>query len=217
MRVVIMGAPGAGKGTQSVRLARTWGVPHVSTGELLRETVKLGSDLGRRVKETLACGRLVSDEMMVDLLRERLARPDCRSGFVLDGYPRTQRQAEDLDALLAVMGSTLDCTLLIEVPDDTVLHRLGGRRTCPSCQAVYHVDQIGKRDGAVCERCGTAVTIRDDDEESTIRRRLQIYDEQTRPMLDHYRRQGKLKNVDGRGTPDEVYDRLTSLAQMANG
>ena len=217
MRAVIMGVPGAGKGTQSVRLARTWGVPHISTGDLLREAVKLGSDLGRRVKETLACGRLVSDEMMVDLLRDRLARPDCRSGFVLDGYPRTQKQAEDLDALLVVMGSTLDSTLLLEVPDETVLHRLGGRRTCPSCQAVYHVDQIGKRDGAVCERCGTALTIRDDDEESTIRRRLQIYDEQTRPVLDHYRKQGRLKNVDGRGTPDEVYDRLTSLTQMANG
>ena len=217
MRTVIMGAPGAGKGTQSVRLARTWEVPHVSTGDLLRETVKPGSDQGRRVKEKLASGQLVSDEMMVDLLRERLARPDCRSGFVLDGYPRTLRQAEDLDALLTAMGTALDCTLLIEVPDDTVLHRLGDRRTCPSCQAVYRVDQIGERDGAVCERCGTGLTVRDDDEESTIRRRLQIYHQQTLPVLEQYRRQGRLKTVDGRGTPDEVYDRLTSLAQMANG
>ncbi|MEE9230447.1 MAG: adenylate kinase [Acidobacteriota bacterium] len=217
MRTVIMGAPGAGKGTQSVRLARSWKVPHVSTGELLREAVKLGSDLGRRVKETLASGRLVSDAMMVDLLRERLAHPDCRSGFVLDGYPRTLKQVEDLDALLASMGSALDATLLIEVPDDTLLHRLSGRRSCPSCQRVYHVDQIGRRDGAVCERCGTGLTVRDDDKESTVRRRLQVYHEQTRPVLDHYRRQGNLKTVDGRGTPDEVYDRLTSLAQMANG
>ena len=214
MRVVLMGPPGAGKGTQAARLARTWNVPHVSTGDLLRETVEKDTPLGRQVEEILAAGQLVSDPLMAELLAERLGRPDCRPGFVLDGYPRTERQARDLDRLLAGSGAALEKVILLEVPAAIILKRLSGRRTCPGCQAVYHVDRL-PAGAAACERCGSALITRSDDREETVRRRLDVYSEQTQPVVEHYRRAGKLARVDGRGSPDEVYDRVLALSQAA--
>lgn len=214
MRVVLMGPPGAGKGTQAARLAQAWNVPHVSTGDLLREAVDKGTPLGRRVKETLAAGQLVSDALVAELVAERLGRPDCRQGFVLDGYPRTERQARDLDRLLDGSGAVLEKVILLEVPEEIALERLSGRRACPSCQAVYHVDRL-PAGAAACERCGGPLMTRSDDREETVRRRLGVYREQTQPVVEHYRRAGKLARVDGRGSPDEVYDRVLALSQSA--
>lgn len=215
MRAVLMGPPGAGKGTQAAKLAEAWGVPHVSTGDLLREAVSRDTDLGRQVKRTLAAGRLVPDETMAGLLRARLGRDDCRRGFVLDGYPRTEQQARDLDALLAAAGASLERVILLEVPDEAVLRRLSGRRTCPSCQALTHVDRLPQGRPEKCGRCGSALVTRPDDEPQTVRRRLEVYRQQTRPVVEHYRRAGLLTRVDGQGSPEEVYARLVGLSQAA--
>jgi len=217
MRLVIMGVPGAGKGTQSARLARALDVPHLSTGNLLREAVEMESPLGRQVKGTLASGQLVSDELILELLTLRLGRADCRGGFVLDGYPRTVRQAEAVDRILRGLRAAVDPTVLLDVPDEVALHRLDGRRTCPACHAVYHMDQLESAGGGVCRECGTKLVRRSDDERSTVPRRLEVYRQQTQPVLEHYKRQGKLKVVDGRGTPDEVYAQLAVLTQVAKG
>ncbi len=216
MRVVVMGPPGAGKGTQSTRLAKAWGVPHVSTGDLLRQAVRQGTNFGRRIEHLLNSGCLISDESMAEILKGRLGRTDCRRGFVLDGYPRTERQAQDLDEMLAGMGASLDWTLLIEVAAEVLVQRLSGRRLCPSCQTIVHVDQLPPGDAERCQNCGTMLVTRADDEESTVRRRLAVYEEQTRPALEHYRRQGKLKVTDGRSTPNQVYERLVSIVQAAH-
>lgn len=215
MRAVLMGPPGAGKGTQAERLAAAWKVPHVSTGDLLREAVARGSDLGRRVKSTLDAGGLVPDDLMADLLRERLGRDDCRRGFVLDGYPRTERQARDLDAILAETGAELERVILLDVPDDVVVRRVGGRRTCSACGAVTHVDRLPAGCPDACERCGGRLSARADDEPRTVRRRLEVYRDETRPVVEYYRRAGRLAVVDGQGSPDEVYARLLPPLQAA--
>ncbi|MCI0457165.1 MAG: adenylate kinase [Gemmataceae bacterium] len=214
MRAVLMGPPGAGKGTQARRLAAAWRVPHVSTGDLLREAVARKSPLGRKVESTLAEGKLVSDALMAELVEERLGREDCRRGFILDGYPRTQRQAEDLDALLSRSATSLERVILLDVPDEEVVLRLSGRRICSSCQAVWP-RAAGSEGPQTCERCGGSLARRPDDEPETVRRRLEVYRSQTQPLIEHYRRAGRLAVIDGRGAPEEVYARLAALSQAA--
>ena len=214
MRAVLMGPPGAGKGTQAVRLAAAWGVPHVSTGDLLREAVANGSQLGTRVRDTLNAGRLVSDEMITELLSERLGRRDCNRGFVLDGYPRTERQAKDLDELMRGAGVELERVVLLEVPDEVVVRRLSGRRQCPSCNAVYQEDAL-QAGAETCPRCSTRLVRRTDDRPETVRERLDVYRRQTMPVAEYYRRTGRLNVVNGQGTPDEVNARLLAVADAA--
>jgi adenylate kinase len=212
MRAVLLGPPGAGKGTQAARLAEAWKVPHVSTGDLLRQAVAEGTSLGRRVREVLATGGLVDDGLMAELVGERLGREDCARGFVLDGYPRTERQRRDLEQLLAAGGRPLERVILIEVPEEEVRNRLEGRRTCSACGAVTHLAQGA---GDRCARCGGRLVVREDDRPETVGRRLEVYRRQTQPLVEHYRRAGLLAVVDGRGTPDEVHARLLTRVQAA--
>jgi adenylate kinase len=212
MRAVLLGPPGAGKGTQAGRLAAAWKVPHVSTGDLLRQAVAEGSGLGRRVRDILAAGQLVDDALMAEVIGDRLGRGDCASGFVLDGYPRTEPQCDDLDRLLAAGGRPLERVILLDVPEAEVKARLQGRRTCAACKAVTHVSQgAGER----CARCGGELVVREDDRPETVARRLEVYRRQTQPLVERYRRAGLLAVVDGRGTPEEVHARLLARLQAA--
>jgi adenylate kinase len=215
MRALLIGPPGAGKGTQASRLAAEWGVPHISTGDLLREAVAEGSDLGRRVQKILAEGALVADDLMADLLGERLRREDCSRGFVLDGYPRTERQVRDLDALLAGLGAPLERAIELRVPDDVVVKRLSGRRTCPKCKTVFSAALLSNGYRSLCAKCGAALVARADDEPETVARRLELYRSETRPVVEHYRASGQLAAVDGVGTPDEVTARLLAAARKS--
>jgi adenylate kinase len=212
MRTVLLGPPGAGKGTQAARLAAAWKVPHVSTGDLLRQAVAEGTALGRKVRDILAAGRLVDDALMAEVIGDRLGREDCARGFVLDGYPRTERQCGDLDRLLSGAGRPLERVILIDVPEAEVKERLQGRRTCSACQAVTHLAQGA---GSRCASCGGELVVREDDRPETVERRLEVYRRQTQPLVERYRRAGLLAVVDGRGTPEEVHARLLARLQTA--
>ena len=209
MRVVLLGPPGVGKGTQGRRLAGDRGWALISTGELLRDAVARRTPLGLEAQQVMDGGRLVSDVLMIGLVRERTAAADATSGFVLDGFPRTVPQAEALDALLAERGSTVDMVLALTVPEDELVRRLTARRECPMCKRSYNLVSAPPRDDNRCDDHPDATLIqRVDDVEATIRRRLEVYREQTQPLVDFYRSRGRLAGVSGTGATDEVYDRL---------
>lgn len=208
MRIVLIGMPGVGKGTQATRLKEALGVIHVSTGDILRDAVKAGSALGRRVREYLESGALVPDELMGDLITERLGRRDAGPGFVLDGFPRTVEQVAILDAVLQRLGVGLDGVFLITAPENEIVSRLSGRRICPKDGQVYHVDNRPPRSAGVCDRCGSALVQRADDSEAVILERLEVFESQTLPIVDQYRGRGLLHEVDGTGEPPAVFERL---------
>ncbi len=217
MNVVLMGPPGAGKGTQAVRLAEQLSLVHVASGDLFREALAAGTPLGLQAKGYMERGELVPDAIVVDMVLERMARPDCAAGVVLDGFPRTPAQAEALDSALAGRGKRVDAALLIDVPDEVVLERLTGRRICRSCQAPYHVLFNPPAREGVCDRCGGELYQRDDDREGTVRNRLQVYQAQTAPLISYYRQQGVLREVDGAGSLDAVAQGLVrALKQGAS-
>ena len=204
MRLVIMGTPGAGKGTQAERLASRLGGCHISTGDMLRDASRRRSRLGREAQRYMEQGRLVPDDVVIGIVAERLANGDCARGFVLDGFPRTVAQARALDAKLVERGEPLDAVLLVTVPRDEVVRRLAGRRVCEGCGAMF--DAGGG--GGACSRCGGVLAQRDDDHEDTIRHRLDVYARETAPVLDHYRAAGLLREVEGTGTRDDVAERI---------
>lgn len=208
MRIVLLGMPGAGKGTQAARLREALGVPHVSTGDILRDAVREGSALGRKVKSTLEAGELVSDELMGELIGERLARPDATAGFILDGFPRTGEQVSMLDRILGELGIGLDAVLLLAAPAGEIVRRLSGRRVCPSCSAVFHIESNPPASAGVCDRCGSALVQREDDTEQVVQSRLEVFARQTAPVVETYRERGVLREVDAVGDPDEVFARL---------
>ena len=199
MNIVLLGAPGAGKGTQGQKLVEEYGIAHISTGDLLRAAVKAQSELGKQAKAYMDAGQLVPDTLVIDLVKERLAQPDAQKGFMLDGFPRNIAQAETLDGELKEMGVELDAALLVDVPFEVIVERLSSRRTCRSCgyTAPAGVD--------VCPRCGGEMYQRDDDKPETINRRLDTYQSQTQPLIDYYKDHGILKAVDGNRAVDEVY------------
>jgi adenylate kinase len=203
-RLVFLGPPGAGKGTQARQLAREWSVPQISTGDMLREAAAAGTPLGREAKRYMDTGALVPDEVVIGLVDERLGQPDAARGFVLDGFPRTVPQAEALDALLRRRGLELDRVLFFEVARDELIRRLSGRRTCRQCNAGYHAVSAPPRTPGRCDRCGGALYQRDDDAEATVSRRLDVYATQTAPLLDYYRSRGRLTAVKGEGPVGEV-------------
>lgn len=203
MRAVLLGAPGAGKGTQAKSLSGMMdGTPHISTGDILRQAVTDETDLGRQVKPYMEAGKLAPDDLLIALVRERLARSDCSEGFLLDGFPRTIPQAEALDKMLEEIGRPLDLVVDIEVPFEVLIERLTGRRTCPDCGMVYHVVFNPPKVEGVCDVCGGSLYQRTDDTEETVRHRLEAYEIQTRPLIDYYARTGLLRRVDG-GKPVE--------------
>lgn len=207
VRLIVFGRQGAGKGTQAVRLSERFGVPHISTGDMLREAVREGTEFGRRAKEYMDAGELLPDDVMLGLVSERLGRADTERGWLLDGFPRTARQAEDLQDLVADGGISLAINL--EVPEDVVVKRISSRRVCTGCGTIYSAGDRSARSG-VCERCGGEVVQRDDDTEEAIRSRLATYNEQTAPLLEWFASQGLLADVDGVGDPDEVARRVAS-------
>ncbi len=208
MRLVLMGMPGVGKGTQAMRLSESLGVVHLSTGDILREAVKAEMPLGLKAKDTMASGKLVPDELIGDMISERLARQDVGSGFILDGFPRTIEQVAILDRVLEQRGTSLDRVVLLGVSEQEIVRRLSGRRVCESCGAVYHMESKPSSKGEACERCDGALAQRSDDTEEVIRERLRVYREQTLPIADAYRERGLLVNVEGTGAPEEVFARL---------
>ncbi|NLC58169.1 MAG: adenylate kinase [Armatimonadetes bacterium] len=204
MRLVLLGAPGAGKGTLAKQLSTALGVVHISTGDIFREEVAAGSELGRKAKAYMDRGELVPDEVVIGMVKQRLARPDCKPGFILDGFPRTVPQAEALDAFLQAQQMPLDAVLDIEVPEEVVVRRLSGRRVCRTCGAIYHVDNKPPKQEGICDLDQGELYQREDDQPEAIRRRLRVYAEATAPLADYYRQQGLLRPVDGTGSPEEV-------------
>jgi len=198
MRLVILGAPGAGKGTQAVNLAKTHNVPHISTGDIFRSNIKNGTELGKKAKEYIDKGLLVPDEITIGIVKDRLTEPDCQKGFILDGFPRTIEQAEKLDAMLEEMGVKLDKVLNIHVPDDEIVKRMSGRRVCPKCGASYHKVYKPTAKENVCDNCEANVVQREDDKEEIVRKRLETYHKQTEPLIEYYTKKGNLVTVVGK-------------------
>jgi adenylate kinase len=215
VRVAFLGPPGAGKGTQARELAREWGVPHVATGDMLREAVSAGTPLGREAKRYMDAGALVPDDVMVGLVGERLRQPDAARGFILDGFPRTLAQAEALARMLSDRGQELDHVLYFDVSQAELLRRLTGRRSCPVCQSTYHLVSAPPRRDAVCDNDGTALVQRADDREDTVRKRLQVYGEQTAPLLDYYRDRERLTSVPAEGAIDVIRAGIREAAGAA--
>jgi adenylate kinase len=203
VRLVIMGTPGAGKGTQAKLLAERLGACHISTGDMLRDAIRRGTRLGREAQRSVEQGQLVPDDVVNGIVEERVAAPDCRPGFLLDGFPRTLAQARALDAVLGRRGEPLDRVILIAVPRDVAVRRLAGRRVCEQCGTMT------QRSGE-CDRCGGRLVQREDDREDTIRHRMDVYAKETAPVLDHYRAAGLLREVDGAGSPEEVARRVAT-------
>ena len=210
MRLILLGAPGAGKGTQARRLAERLGVPQISTGDLFRAHRKEGTDLGKKAQGYMDSGALVPDELVVDMVNLRLAEPDAEGGCILDGFPRTVGQAEALDA----SGAAIDRVLEIDVPETEIVGRLTGRLTCRGCNAMFHKTFSPPEAAGVCDSCGGELYQRDDDTEATVRNRLSVYAEQTAPLVGYYRERGTLVTVKSAGSPDEVFERVVAVLEV---
>ncbi|MGB9791926.1 MAG: adenylate kinase [Thermacetogeniaceae bacterium] len=211
MRLLIMGPPGAGKGTQAGRISECYGIPHISTGDIFRAAIKAGTELGMKIKGYLDAGQLVPDEVTIEVIKERLREPDCSKGFLLDGFPRTIPQAEALDSMLKELGTHLDAVLNIVVSNDVLLRRLTGRRICRKCGAPYHVDFNPPAVPGVCDRCGGELYQRSDDTEETVRERLDVYTRQTAPVLKYYEEQGLLREINGELEIEDVWREIQSV------
>ncbi len=210
MRIVLLGPPGSGKGTQSALLQEQYGAQHVASGDLLREAVERETELGCKAKQYMDSGRLVPDQLVLDMVKERLLRPDCRKGFILDGFPRTDAQADELARVLTEEGRPLDHAVAFAISRDAIVERLTGRRSCPNsdCGRTFHVKFKPPAVDDVCDECGTPLRWRDDDTEETILKRIEVYIEQTKPLIEWYRKAGLLREIEGAGAPAEVFGRV---------
>lgn len=211
MKIIMLGAPGAGKGTQAKMIAAKYGIPHISTGDIFRANIKNGTELGAKAKEYMDKGLLVPDELVVDLVIDRFKEPDCAKGYVLDGFPRTIPQAEALDKALTAIGESVDYAINVEVPDENILRRMGGRRACLSCGATYHIEFNPTKKEGICDVCGAETVLRDDDKPETVQKRLDVYHAQTQPLIDYYTKAGKLAEVDGTQNMDDVFAAIVDL------
>lgn len=211
MKIIMLGAPGAGKGTQAKMIAEKYTVPHVSTGDIFRANIKEGTELGRKAKEYMDKGELVPDELTVSILLDRVSKDDCKNGYVLDGFPRTIPQAEVLDRELEKLGEAIDFAINVEVPDENIVKRMSGRRACTKCGATYHIEHIPPKKEGICDVCGSELILRDDDKPETVQNRLSVYHTQTQPLIDFYGNKGVLKEVDGTKDMKEVFADIVSI------
>ncbi len=211
MNLIFLGPPGAGKGTQAKMVSEKYGIPQISTGDMLREAVAKGTELGRKAKEYMDRGELVPDEVVIGIVRERLQQPDCDRGFILDGFPRTLAQAEALDEMLKEMGKKIDAVINIVVPEEDVVKRITFRRTCKNCGAVYHLIYNPPQEDNKCDKCGGELYQRDDDREETVRERYRVYRENTEPLIEYYRRKGVLYDVDGTKDIEGVWEQIDAI------
>ena len=211
MRVIMLGAPGAGKGTQAIKIAEKYAIPHISTGDIFRANIKNNTELGQEAKKYMDQGLLVPDELVVDLVVDRVQKEDCQNGYVLDGFPRTIPQAEALDKALANMGQAIDYAINVEVPDDNIVNRMSGRRACVACGATYHIVYAPTKKENVCDHCQGELILREDDKPETVQKRLNVYHEQTQPLIDYYTEKGNLKEVDGTMDIEDVFGSIVQI------
>ena len=211
MKIIMLGAPGAGKGTQAKKIADKYQIPHISTGDIFRANIKEGTELGKKAKSYMDQGQLVPDELTLELIMDRFQNPDCKNGYVLDGFPRTIPQAEALTEALAKKGETIDYAINVEVPDENIINRMGGRRACLACGSTYHIVYAAPKVENVCDTCGENLVLRDDDKPETVSKRLKVYHEQTQPLIDYYTKQGVLKTVDGTAALDKVFQAIVEI------
>ena len=211
MKIIMLGAPGAGKGTQAKMIAEKYSVPHVSTGDIFRANIKNGTELGMEAKKYMDQGMLVPDELTVKILLDRVAKDDCANGYVLDGFPRTIPQAKVLDNALTQMGDAIDFAINVDVPDENIVKRMSGRRACLACGATYHIEHIPPKTEGICDVCGQELVLRDDDKPETVLNRLNVYHEQTQPLIDFYNEKGVLKNIDGTVDMKDVFAAIVEI------
>jgi len=205
MKIIMLGAPGAGKGTQAKKIAEKYSIPHISTGDIFRANIKNNTELGQKAKTYMDKGELVPDELVVDLIMDRFKNADCKNGYVLDGFPRTIPQAEALDKALNAQGHKVDFAINVEVPDENIINRMSGRRACVGCGATYHVKYNPPKTENICDVCGEKLILRDDDKPETVKNRLSVYHQQTQPLIEYYNKQGALAEVDGTKDMEEVF------------
>ncbi len=211
MKIIMLGAPGAGKGTQAKKIAEKYGIPHISTGDIFRANIKGGTELGKKAKTFMDQGKLVPDEITIGMLMDRIREADCEKGYVLDGFPRTIPQAESLTAALAAQGQAIDYAVNVDVPDEDIITRMSGRRACLSCGATYHIRFNPSKTEGVCDTCGSELVLRDDDKPETVKNRLAVYHEQTQPLIDYYQKAGVLKEVDGTQDLNKVFADIVEI------
>ena len=211
MKIIMLGAPGAGKGTQAKKIAEKYSIPHISTGDIFRANIKEGTELGKKAKTYMDQGLLVPDELVVDLVVDRVKQDDCAKGYVLDGFPRTIPQAESLDAALEKIGEKIDFAINVEVPDENIVRRMSGRRACLGCGATYHIEHIPPKTEGICETCGKELVLRDDDKPETVTKRLNVYHEQTQPLIDYYTNKKVLAEVDGTKDMADVFADIVKI------
>ena len=211
MKIIMLGAPGAGKGTQAKKIAEKYQIPHISTGDIFRANIKNGTELGKKAKTYMDQGLLVPDELVCDLVVDRVQQEDCRNGYILDGFPRTIPQAESLTKALKDMGEAIDYAVNVDVPDENIVSRMGGRRACVSCGATYHVEFNAPKKEGICDTCGEKLVLRDDDKPETVQKRLNVYHDQTQPLIDYYAKAGVLREVDGTKNMEEVFNDITAI------
>lgn len=211
MKIIMLGAPGAGKGTQAKMIADKYQIPHISTGDIFRANIKNGTELGMEARTYMDKGELVPDELTVRILLDRVAQPDCEKGYVLDGFPRTIPQAEVLDQELTKRNEKIDHAINVEVPDENIVRRMSGRRACVSCGATYHIVHIPPKKEGLCDKCGNELILRDDDKEETVMNRLGVYHDQTQPLIEYYSAKGVLCSVDGTIDMMDVFKKITEI------
>ena len=209
----MLGAPGAGKGTQAKMIADKYSIPHISTGDIFRANIKNGTELGMEAKKYMDEGKLVPDELTVRILLDRVAQDDCKNGYVLDGFPRTIPQAEVLTKELEKLGEKVDFAIDVDVPDENIVNRMGGRRACVGCGATYHIKYNAPKVEGICDTCGAELILRDDDKPETVLNRLSVYHEQTQPLIDYYEKAGIVRNVDGTQDMKDVFDAIVSILE----
>lgn len=211
MKIVMLGAPGAGKGTQAIKIADKYDIPHISTGDIFRANIKGGTELGQKAKSYIDKGELVPDEVTIGMLLDRIAQDDCKNGYVLDGFPRTIPQAESLTEALKSQGDQIDFALNIDVPDEAIIERMSGRRACPKCGATYHIVYAAPKTENICDKCGNELIIRSDDKPETVKDRLNVYHQQTEPLIAYYKTAGVLREVDGTQELPKVFEDVVAI------